>query len=102
MARIDLGKMFEGMRADLERDQAEGKLASLSVADLADAISHPLAPEVIADCMEAEASSVKQGEMAPDFCLPWLPGPNAEEGETMRLSEQLAKRPVALVFGSYT
>jgi len=42
-------------------------------------------------------AKVALGDVAPDFELPALDG----EG-TLRLSSLLAKRPVALVFGSYT
>ena len=102
MSKIDVKQMMEGMRAQLERDQAEGKLASLTVDDLADAVSHPKAPEVIAECMEAESGSVQEGQPAPDFCLPWLPGSGEGRGPRMTLSDHFGKRPVALIFGSYT
>ena len=101
MSKVDVGKMFEGMRDALERDQAEGKLAGLTVDDLRDAVSHPRAPEVIAELMEVDASSVQQGEPAPDFSLPWLPG-SGTEGTKLTLSSHFGRRPVALVFGSYT
>ncbi len=101
MSKLDVGKMFEGMRETLERDQAEGKLAGLTVEDLRDAVSHPKAPEMIAQLLEADAQSVQEGEPAPDFTLPWLPGSGAE-GTTVTLSEHFGRRPVALVFGSYT
>jgi len=99
---MDPKVMMDGMRAQLERDEAEGKLAGLSVADLQDAVSHPLAPAVIAECMQAEASSVQQGEPAPDFTLPWLPGSAGAAEPTLTLSSHFGKRPVALIFGSYT
>jgi len=51
MSESDIAaKMMAGMRAQLERDQADGKLAGLSVDELADAMAHPKAGEVIADC----------------------------------------------------
>jgi hypothetical protein len=102
MPELDVRKMLEGMRAQLEKDEAEGRLAGLSVADLADAISHPLAPEAIAAGLAAETGSVQVGESAPDWSLPWLPGPTAGEGERLTLSDHFGRRPVALVFGSYT
>jgi peroxiredoxin len=40
---------------------------------------------------------VAEGDPAPDFELPTLDG-----GETVRLASLLERRPVALVFGSYT
>jgi hypothetical protein len=39
---------------------------------------------------------------APDFELPYMPGHGGQEGETFLLSECFGKRPVALIFGSYT
>jgi hypothetical protein len=102
MAEIDVGKLLEGMRARLERDEAEGRLAGTSVASLAEALAHPKAAAVIAETLAAEAGSVEPGEPAPDFTLPWLPGPNAGEGSAFTLSDRFGKRPVALVFGSYT
>ena len=102
MSKVDLKGMMEGMRAQLERDEADGKLAGLTVTDLADAMSHPLASEVVAECMEAEAASVKPGEPAPDFTLPWLPGASEGDEPTLTLSSRFGARPVALIFGSYT
>ncbi len=102
MSQVDLKQMLEELRPQLERDQADGKLAGLSVDDLADAVSHPKAPAVIAECMEVEAGSVQQGQPAPDFSLPWLPGSGQGRGPRMTLSEHFGKRPVALIFGSYT
>ena len=34
--------------------------------------------------------------------LPWLPGSGEGRGTTLTLSEHFGKRPVALIFGSYT
>ncbi len=57
---------------------------------------------MIGETLAAEAASVKQGEPAPDFTLPWLPGPTAGGGRAFTLSHRFGERPVALVFGSYT
>ena len=102
MSKVDIQAMMNGMRAQLERDEAEGRLAGLTVSDLMDAISHEKAPEVVGEAMEAEAQSVQPGEPAPDFTLPWLPGSGEGRGETLTLSDHFGKRPVALIFGSYT
>jgi len=102
MARVDVGRMFEAMRPQLERDEAEGRLAGLTVEDLADAVSRPGAAETIAETLALEAGSVKPGETAPDFTLPWLPGSGEGRGATVTLSDHFGKQPVALVFGSYT
>ena len=102
MSQVDVKAMMEGMRETLERDQAEGKMKGLSVEDLSDAVAHPKAGEVISELMALDAAGVKQSEPAPDFCLPWLPGSENARGGSMRLSDYFGKRPVALIFGSYT
>ncbi len=102
MSGIDVKKMMDGMREDLERDQAEGQLAGLTVDELADAVSHPKAAAVIAELMEAEAVSIQVGDPAPDFSLPRLPRAGQEPGPSLTLSEAFGRRPVALIFGSYT
>jgi hypothetical protein len=49
MASIDPKALLAGMRARLERDQAEGRLDGLTVEALANAMAHPKAPDVIAE-----------------------------------------------------
>lgn len=102
MADVDVKKIMQGMRATLERDQQAGKLAGLTVTDLEDAMSHPKAAPVIAETFAAEQGAVKQGEDAPDFTLPWLPGSAKAGPDTLSLSSHFGTRPVALIFGSYT
>ena len=102
MDRKGVKDMLEGMRAQLERDQSVGDLVGMNVDDLADAVSHPKAPEVIGALMEIEATSVREGDPAPDFTLPWLAGAPAGAGDTLTLSSRFGPRPVALIFGSYT
>ena len=98
MSNPDLEAMKASIFERLERHPMDG----LSQEDLAAAMSHPKAAEVLAQLMPFEASSVQQGEPARDFELPFLPGQGGAEGETLRLSDRLAQRPVALIFGSYT
>ena len=97
MADDTTRRMIEGMLAQLEKEN----MAGLSLDDLRDAMMAPGAAETVAELMPIEAASVKPGEPAPDFELPWLPG-SGLEGETLRLSSHFGERPVALVFGSYT
>lgn len=92
----------EAMSAEMLERVADENMAGLSAADLAAAMSHPLAKEVVAELIPLEASSVQQGEPAPDFTLPWLPGCGKEEGQTFSLSAGIGLRPIALIFGSYT
>lgn len=68
---------------------------------------HGLAPEdsplTVKDVMasseyrDLRTPSVAEGDPAPDFELPTL-----DDDETVRLVSLLERRPVALVFGSYT
>ena len=105
MSKLDVQQIMEGMRATLEKDQEAGDLAGLTVTDLEDAMSHPKAADVIAETFAAEQASVQQGEAAPDFTLPWLPGSAPAGSEALSLSSHFGKhgtRPVALTFGSYT
>jgi hypothetical protein len=98
VAKIDVDQMLEGVRAQLE---AQGmSLQGLTLEDLRDAMSHPKAAEEVARVMALEAKSVQAGDAAPDFSLPRLGGANA--GDRVTLSSYFGKRPVALIFGSYT
>jgi hypothetical protein len=92
----------EALTAEMLGRVADEEMAGLSIDDLADAMSHPLAKEVVAELLPLEAASVQQGERAPDFSLPWLPGQGKAEGESFTLSSRAGQRPVALIFGSYT
>jgi hypothetical protein len=47
--------------------------------------------------MSARAGQLAVGDAAPDFALPTL-----DRSRTVRLSQEWAQRPVALIFGSYT
>ncbi len=94
----DTRAMIDGMLAQLE--QSGGEMDGLSLDDLKAAMSHPEAPAMIQEIFEADERSVKEGEVAPDFTLSRLGGPQA--GESVTLSATLGERPIALIFGSYT
>ena len=98
----EAGSIMESMRAQLEADQSDGKLAGLTVSRLEKAISHPKAQAVISELMALEERVVKEGDPAPDFKLPWLQGAGPDGSKTLTLSDHFGKRPVALIFGSYT
>ncbi|NND49025.1 MAG: hypothetical protein HKN60_02100 [Rhizobiales bacterium] len=49
-----------------------------------------------------EAGVPKPGDLAPDFKLDLLDRHRKRTGETVDLSSHRGKRPVALIFGSYT
>ncbi len=91
--------MIARMLKSLEEGGVE--MDGLELDDLKDAMSHPKAPEILAKWMPHEATSVKQGESAPDFTLSYLPGYGVK-GQSLTLSSHVGKRPVGLIFGSYT
>ena len=98
MSKVDIDAMIEGVRAQLE---AQGRdLQGLTLDDLRDAMSHPQAEDEVMQAMALEAAYVQVGDPAPEFDLPRLGGPDA--GERVGLSSHFGKRPVALIFGSYT
>ncbi len=64
-------------------------------------------PDVMADPVHQDLSTAKlgEGDLAHDFELPvsdFSDGVERSTGESFRLSEAAAVRPVALIFGSYT
>jgi hypothetical protein len=98
MAELDLKSMLAGVKGELERRGVE--TSELGLEDLADAMAHPEAARSVEEIMAREATSVQVGDPAPDFDLPRLTG--SDRGQRVRLSEHFGKRPVALIFGSYT
>ncbi len=54
--------------------------------------------KIRADALAREARAPRVGDRAPDFGLPLL----NERARTVRLASFRGKRPVALIFGSYT
>ena len=85
-------------------ESGEGdRMAGLDLDRLRAAMSAPGAAETIAAIQAMGSDSqAAVGRFAPDFELPVLPGQTNSNGEKVRLSDRFAKRPVALVFGSYT
>ena len=101
MSEEEVQKMISGMLAGLESEEMQG----LSLNELKQAMAHPNAAATIAELMPFEITSVQPGQPAPDFTLPYLPGSlpeGADHDTTMTLSDHFGKRPVALIFGSYT
>ena len=66
---------------------------------LAAAMENPLSAQHLTDSMAAEPGSLQAGQAATDFTLARL---NDKDGPPVTLSDHFGKRPVALVFGSYT
>lgn len=75
----------------------DGSEHSISAEEMAEVMSHPLADEYVSEMLERESGSCVVGSDAPDFELPLADG-----NGSVRLSGHFGKRPVALVFGSYT
>ena len=79
---------------------ADISAADISSEEMIEVMSHPAAPEALAAMMEVEPHTPQPGDTAPDFELRRL---DDEPGaQPVRLSSHAGKRPVALVFGSYT
>ncbi len=96
---VDLNSIRAQLEAMYDPEDLARKGTSLD--KLLAASSHPQAAEEIARIFARERSSVKVGAPAPNFSLPWL-SPAPDGSERVTLSDHFGKRPVALVFGSYT
>jgi hypothetical protein len=62
-------------------------------------------PDVVAEMAHLSKADVETGDLAFDFELAvfdFADGSERATGETFKLSEASASRPVALIFGSYT
>ena len=95
----DTRKMISDMTTAIEGQDLPG----LSLEEIEDAMSHPLAAETVAKLLPLEKTSVQEGEPAPDFTLAYLAdGGDVGQGQTVTLSQHFGNRPVALIFGSYT
>ncbi len=98
---VDLKQLLATMQARMDAQPGGFTATKLDPEELAQAIAHPLAAREIQRGMKLEATSVQEGDPAFDFELPRLldsPGMS----ESVSLSEHFGKRPVALIFGSYT
>lgn len=102
MTEFDIDAMKNDLKASLEATKGEDGLKDMNVDDLMEAMSHPKAAEAVKALMALEPNTVQAGEPAPDFTLPWLNGQAADGSSGVTLSDHAGKRPVALIFGSYT
>ncbi len=102
MTKLDIEAVKERLKASLEDNRDEEGLVRMDVDDLMDAMSHPKAAGVVESLLALELNIVQQGELAPDFTLPWLSGQSPDGSASLTLSSHFGKRPVALIFGSYT
>jgi hypothetical protein len=98
MAQDDLDERKRALLQTLEGEAMEG----IRLEELRRAMSHPKAAETIRELLPYEAGAPGPGAPAPDFALAWLPGSEPPGGAPFRLSDHFGRRPVALIFGSYT
>ena len=102
MSEADPARMLENIRAQMDADPAGTQDSRISPEQLAEAMAHPKAAGEIQRVMAIEANSVAEGEPAPEFSLARLnPAPGADAA-AVTLSNHFGRRPVALIFGSYT
>ena len=95
--KIDPKLILESVRLRMQEQGVEW--SEQEMRDLEDAISHPDAIPSIQESFQREANSVQVGDQAPDFALRLLQEP---ESPPLQLSSHWGRRPVALIFGSYT
>ncbi len=98
MAEYDVEKTLGRIEKEMRENDLE--MQGLSVDGLRAAMSHPKAAATVKDIMTREESSIQAGDDAPDFELPRLHV--GDDGAPVTLSSHFGKRPVALIFGSYT
>ncbi len=86
----------------IEKEMRENvlEMQGLSVDGLRAAMSHPKAAATAKEIMAREESSIQVGDAAPDFVLPRLHV--GDDDAPVTLSSHFGRRPVALIFGSYT
>ena len=102
MTEFDLDAIRDQVQASLNDNPGENGMKRMNMDDLKDAMSHPKAGDVVKELMALEPETVQQGEPAPDFDLPWLSGQGPDGSGSVSLSDHFGKRPVGLIFGSYT
>lgn len=91
------------VQAIIEQMTSSGRdlgAAGISNDEMLKVLNDPRAVDSIYEMVTLEAASPKPGDEAPDFTLSPLSDYNA--GVPVRLADCRGKRPVALVFGSYT
>ena len=98
----DLQKTFGDILARMAEDPDGPQISDARREELMAALAHPKAAAEIQRGFALEATSVQEGQPAFDFTLPRLGvGSEAALGP-VTLSDHYGRRPVALVFGSYT
>lgn len=98
----DLQKTFGDILAQLAKDPDGPEISGTRREELMAALAHPKAAAEIQHGFALEATSVQEGQPAFDFTLPRLGVDGEEALGPVTLSDHFGRRPVALVFGSYT
>ncbi|MFQ5477211.1 MAG: hypothetical protein ACE5E4_01200 [Candidatus Binatia bacterium] len=99
MTNMDPEMLREFVRLQVRQRGLNEKELEIDWDELLSAMEHPLAAEHVSESMAREPGSLQVGQPASDFSLAPLADPQAEP---ITLSAHFGKRPVALVFGSYT
>ncbi|MDE0887345.1 MAG: hypothetical protein OSB70_17620 [Myxococcota bacterium] len=102
MSEFNLEATIQAVKARMEADPEGTADAGIDAESIAKALSHPLAPAELERSLPIEAASVAEGAPAPDFSLARLGKGPGGEVDAVTLSSHFGKRPVALIFGSYT
>ena len=102
MTKPDIPALFSQIKDQLAAHPETGLDSGIEPDELARAIAHPKAAEQIQASLEIETQAVNEGERAPDFTLNELSTEGGLAGQKITLSDHFGKRPVALIFGSYT
>ncbi len=92
-------ELKELMRPLAEQRGLDVDALNIDWATMAKASTHPLAMAQVMEGQASEPASLQAGQNASDFCLHRLDAPDAEP---VTLSDSFGRKPVALVFGSYT
>ncbi len=102
-SNTEMPNSVDEMLEDLVESGEAEKMDGLDIDRLKAAMSAPGAAETVAEIQAmGKDSQAGNGQPAPDFELPFLPGQGEPDGKTIRLSDRFVNRPVAFVFGSYT
>ncbi len=102
MSEFDLDEAIKNVKARMAADPNTAADARIDADQIAKALAHPLAAAELQRVGPIEAASVAEGEPAPDFTLARLGEAPGGAGGPVTLSAHFGKRPVALIFGSYT
>jgi hypothetical protein len=102
MSEVDMKELLKGVADQMAADPDGARDSRILPEDLAKALAHPQAMGELQRLLGVDADSVAEGAPAPDFTLARLGGVSPGDAEHVTLSDHFGRRPVALIFGSYT